>query len=264
MVDLRSFRFVVSGLKRLWRRMLPGFGALEDFLLVRLLRLRMLFRKLFSNSRNVFLSLAPADVPVFVINLRKRPDRLRDVMANLTSAGFSDVRVVEAIDGPEKYPEILRGHAANLGCTESHMAAVLENLKSGHPIAVCEDDNEFLASPEKIQGLIRAFLDSPHFDVLGLSTRARGPKVPVSPDFHVVSWAMAPAFYIAKPRARRSLLSAYRISVKRLRAERRHGPFDQVWKSTQRYRLLFVRPIERVARQKESHSDIQGKFFAGT
>ena len=75
---------------------------------------------------------------------------------------------------------------------------------------------------------------------------------------------MAPAFYIVKPRARKGLLSAYRKSVNLLSSRRRGGPFDQVWKSTQRYRLMFVTPTQRVARQKESHSDIQGKYFEGT
>lgn len=264
MISDRSFRFALRGLKGLWRGVLPIFGALENFIYPLLLRARLIFRELLPRSGNVFPSVTPAEVPVFVINLAKRPDRLREVIENLHSAGFVDVRVIEAIDGPQKYPNILRGHAANLGCTESHMAAISENLREAQPIAVCEDDNEFLASPEKIHRLIRGFLDSPHFDVLGVSTRARGPKVQVSRDFHLVSWAMAPAFYIAKPRARRPLMSAYRKSVNRLRAQRRHGPFDQVWKATQRYRLLFVRPVERVARQRASHSDIQGKFFAGT
>jgi hypothetical protein len=75
---------------------------------------------------------------------------------------------------------------------------------------------------------------------------------------------MAPAFYIAKPRARVALLWAYRESVRRLSRQLRKGPFDQVWQSVQRYRLMFITPVARVARQKESYSDIQDKFFAGT
>ena len=264
MPNRRIPKSLLVGIKSGWRSALPLIFGLADFIQAGLLRARLALRTLFPQRQNVFPALSVAEIPVFVINLAKRPDRLREVMTNLQGAGFSDVRVVEAIDGPQKYPHILRGHAANLGCTESHMAAVQENLVHGQPIAVCEDDNEFLAGPEEIRHLVRAFLDSPHFDVLGLSTRARGPKIEASQDFHVVSWAMAPAFYIAKPRSRRPLLAAYRRSVKRLKGERRRGPFDQVWKSTQRYRLLFVRPIERVARQRESYSDIQGKFFGGT
>jgi hypothetical protein len=212
----------------------------------------------------VFATLAPADIPVFVINLKKRPDRLQDVRANLKSAGFTDVRVIEALDGPATYPHILRGHAANLGCTQSHRAAVEGNLRPGQPVAVCEDDNEFLASPGETHRLIESFLKSPEYDVLCLSTRVRGAKVLASNDFNVASAAIAPAFYIAKPRARSALLSAYDESVRRLSLQLRKGPFDQVWQSVQRYRLVFITPVARIARQKESHSDIQDKFFAGT
>jgi hypothetical protein len=88
--------------------------------------------------------------------------------------------------------------------------------------------------------------------------------VKASKEFSAVGWAMAPAFYIAKPRARAALLGAYRESIRRLSRQLRNGPFDQVWKGIQRYRLVFVTPVARVARQKESHSDIQDKFFQGT
>jgi hypothetical protein len=186
------------------------------------------------------------------------------VRTNLENLGFLDIRVVVAIDGPKENPDISRGHAANLGCTRSHMAAVMENLGPGQVIAVCEDDNEFLASKEKIQELMTSFLQTSDYDVLCLSARVRGPKVRASEDLNVVAWALAPAFYIAKPRARGPLLAAYRKSIIRLSRERRNGPFDQVWASTQRYRLIFATAADRVARQKESHSDIQGKFFGGT
>jgi hypothetical protein len=199
-----------------------------------------------------------------VINLKKRPDRLRDVRANLKKMSFSDVRVIDAVDGPSIYPHLLRGHAANLGCTESHLQAIKDNLRAGQPVAVCEDDNEFLASKAEVHRLIADFLHSPEYDVLCVSSRVRGPKVAASKDLNVVSWSMAPAFYIAKPRARVALLGAYRESIRRLSRQIRNGPFDQVWRGTQLYQLIFVTPVERVARQKESFSDIQDKFFQGT
>lgn len=255
---------IIRGLKKIWRLFLPILKiarGLTDFVL---LALRLRWRRNFSPSGNAFSSLSPLDVPVFVINLNKRPDRLSEVTENLKNFGFRNVQVIRAIDGPEKYPQISRGQAANLGCTESHLVAVKENLKPGQPIAVCEDDNQFLAAPEEIHLLISEFLAASEFDVLCLSARVRGQKVRASPNFHAVAWALAPAFYIAKPRALRPLIGAFNKSVSRLAAERRRGPFDQVWQSIQRYRLMFVVPIKRVARQKESHSDIQGKFFSGT
>lgn len=250
--------------RRVWRGLIPLMKSCSNFYDRYLLTVRLWGRRAIPRASNVFTATSPLAIPVFVINLRKRPDRLKDVRTNLERLGFSDIRVVVAIDGPEENPDISRGHAANLGCTRSHMAAVMENLKPGQVVAVCEDDNEFLAPTEKIRGLISSFLQAPEYDVLCLSARVRGPKVVASEDFNVVSWALAPAFYIAKPRARGPLLQAYKRSVTRLTKERRKGPFDQVWATTQRYRLIFATTAVRVARQKESHSDIQGKFFGGT
>ena len=255
---------LVQPLKLVWRSFLPQMKAAVDWRDRLLLRTRLALRRRFPTPGNSFPGISALDIPVMVVNLKKRPDRLREVEANLREIGFWDIRVVEAIDGPAAYPDLPRGDAANLGCTLSHQAGVQQALKSGQPMAVCEDDNQFLASASEIHTLIERFLAAPEFDVLCLSARVRSPKVPATEDFTVVSWAMAPAFYIAKPRARKGLLAAYRKSVNLLSSRRRGGPFDQVWKSTQRYCLMFVTPTQRVARQKESHSDIQGKYFEGT
>jgi len=251
-------------LKRLWRALLPWIKTIRNWRDCQLLRVRLGVRSAFPRSNNSFAGISALEVPVMVINLRKRPDRLREVQSNLREVGFRDIRVVEAIDGPEEFPQLTRGDAANLGCTLSHQLCVQQALAPEMPVAVCEDDNQFLASPEELRTLIERFLVAPQLDVLCLSARVRSARVPATADFQLVTWAMAPAFYIAKPRAKNSLVSAYRKSAKMLMAGRRGGPFDQVWKSTQRYSLMFATPIKRVARQKESHSDIQGKFFGGT
>lgn len=255
---------LMTPVKSMWRGLLSIARVLGDQRDRILLSLRLSLRRRFPDKSNAFPGLSPADIPVFVINLKKRPDRLRDVRANLKRMGFSDVRVIEAVDGPTTYPHLVRGHAANLGCTQSHRAAIEANLRAGQPVAVCEDDNEFLAAKADVHGLVEDFLNSAEYDVLCLSARVRGPKVEASKDFNAVGWAMAPAFYISKPRARAALLGAYRESIRRLSHQLRNGPFDQVWRGIQRYQLVFVTPVARVARQKESYSDIQDKFFGGT
>lgn len=212
----------------------------------------------------MFSDIAAQDIPILVVNLKKRPDRLHEVQVNLDNVGFKDIRVVEAIDGPAAFPHLLRGHAANLGCTLSHEASVVQALGPGQPMAVCEDDNQFLAPGDEIRALIESFLVSPELDVLCLSARVRSSKIHINDEFNAVTWAMAPAFYVVKPRAQKHLVAAYRKSANLLSSGKRGGPFDQVWRSTQRYRLIFATPSKRVARQRESHSDIQGKFFGGT
>lgn len=250
--------------RRMWRGLHSVALDLSDLLLVSFLRIRFFTRSLLGTRHVADTHLDPFDVPVCVINLKKRPDRLQQVTENLKKIGFRDIRVIEAVDGPLTFPTLVRGHAANLGCTLSHQAAVEQFLTSDGPIAICEDDNEFLVPSGVIKKLIQKFLDNSNLDVLGLSVRVRGRKYLLDDDFSLVNWALAPAFYIIKPRARKRLLASYEESARRLRAQKRRGPFDQVWRHAQRFSLLFAVPHLRSARQRESFSDIQDQHFGGT
>lgn len=254
----------VKTLRVVWRAIQRILFAGGDSILTLWLALRLAFRRMWPITDNAFTHVNPMSIPVCVINLEKRPDRLKEVVKDLKRVGFQDIRVCKAVDGPERYPGLVRGHAANLGCTLSHHAAIAENLGSSGPVAICEDDNQFLTSPDRVHSLLRVFLDSPEYDVMGLSVRVRGRKVRANNDLEVVSWALAPAFYVVKPRAKRFLIRAYEKSERRLSRQQRRGPFDQVWRSVQRTSLIFAIPNQRLARQKESFSDIQGQYFSGT
>lgn len=255
---------VIRYMKQVWRFLL-GFSAQcgNQFVTLTLLS-RVRWRRLFSSPDNSYQSVSPLELPVVVINLKKRMDRRRQVEAELERIGFVNVTFLDAVDGKATFPSLLPGHAANLGCTLSHLHAVEAHVLGGIPVAICEDDNQFLGSQDSIISLFKEFLMTPSQDALGLSVRVRGPKIGVSENLDVVGWALAPAFYVLKPRAMGPVIKALRKSAIRLGGQRRGGPFDQVWRWTQRFRVIFVVPKERVARQRESFSDIQGKHFGGT
>lgn len=251
-------------LRGLWRAALPIAQKFFDGIVAAVLTSRISVRRVLGPSSQVFPRIVPTDLPVIVINLKRRKDRREQVLHNLSNLGFEDVHVLEAVDGPEKYPNHVRGNAANLGCTESHLMAIESYLSADSPIAVCEDDNEFFGEPDTILAFISSFLESPEADVLCLVARNRGPRVPLSSEFDAAGWALAPSFYVVKPNARHHLIRAFEKSMSRLSRQRRRGPFDQVWRWTQRFRLVFAIPRIKVGRQRESFSDIQGRFFDGT
>jgi len=251
-------------LRTLWRFSAKAVAPVTSYLLLLSLAWRVTLRRRAPRVQDVFPSLEPFDIPVFVVNLARRSDRRVATVANLHAVGFRDVRVVEAVDGPERHPTLAFGHAANLGCTQSHAGILVDALRSGGPIAICEDDNDFLVPGETVRNLVSEFLGSPDYDLLCLVARVRGPKYPVSQALNAVAWALAPSFYVVKPGARDPLLKAMAKSERVLLRQGRRGPFDQVWRHVQRRKLVFVTPVERIGRQRESYSDIQGAHFMGT
>ena len=248
----------------LWRAFLPVARSISDHAVWVTLSIRLALKRIFGTRSDVFPGLAPSHLHVVVINLKRREDRRAQVLENLAKVGFENVTVLEAVDGPQKYPDHVRGNAANLGCTESHIMAIERHLSKGTPIAVCEDDNQFTGKSDEVMDYVSSFLESPEADVLCLVARNRGPRVAVNSEFAVAGWALAPSFYVVKPNARRDLVRALSKSVRKLTQQKRRGPFDKVWRWTQRFRLVFFVPQRKVGRQRDSFSDIQGQFFQGT
>lgn len=251
-------------IRGLWRAFLPVARSISDVAVWVTLSIRLALKRMFGNRSDVFPGYAPSGLRVVVINLKRREDRRAQVLENLSKIGFENVTILDAIDGPKKYPDHVRGNAANLGCTESHIMAIERHLSNGTPIAVCEDDNQFIGKSDEVLKYISSFLESPEADVLCLVARSRGPRVVVNSEFAAAGWALAPSFYVVKPNARRDLVRALTKSARKLTQQKRRGPFDQVWRWTQRFRLIFFVPQRKVGRQRDSFSDIQGQFFQGT
>jgi len=259
-----QLHILLMTIRGLWRAFLPVARSISDLAIWLTLFIRLTLKRMFRTRSDVFPGLAPSHLHVVVINLTRREDRRALVLENLSKVGFENVTVLQAVDGPQKYPDLVRGNAANLGCAESHIMAIERHLSKGTPIAVCEDDNQFTGKSDEVMKYISSFLDSPEADVLCLVARNRGPRVAVNSEFAMAGWAVAPSFYVVKPNAKRDLVRALSKSVRKLTQQKRRGPFDQVWRWTQRFRLVFFLPQGKVGRQRESFSDIQGQFFHGT
>ena len=83
-------------------------------------------------------------IPVYVINLDRRPDRLAIVTDNLDRIGLSFTRI-RAIDGQtlDSDPATRRMGAGHVACCRSHYKAMAALLETGAPAAlILEDDVE--------------------------------------------------------------------------------------------------------------------------
>lgn len=89
-------------------------------------------------------TVALESVPIKVINLAKRPDRLEQVMSEIRSAGLTNpVEVIPAADGsrlrpPSRWPAG-DGNGA-YGCYLSHVRVLVDAINNGTPVWIWEDD----------------------------------------------------------------------------------------------------------------------------
>lgn len=94
-------------------------------------------------------------VPVYIINLKRRPDRLSKCLAQF-SLSTDTVRVVEAIDGYDLETTapntITRGE---VGCFLSHMKAVEMIAKNSAPASLVLEDDAVLDDKEGIVKVLR-------------------------------------------------------------------------------------------------------------
>ena len=91
-------------------------------------------------------------LPVYVINLDRRPDRLQTISDNLQRIGVAWQRV-SAIDARSLPPTPLKSknlyHVMTLGhfaCSQSHIKALKTFLSTSHPAAVILEDDAEIAS----------------------------------------------------------------------------------------------------------------------
>ena len=79
----------------------------------------------------------------YVINLKRRTDRLKHIKSECKRVGL-DMVLVEAVDGKEVYPEAPpRIWQAAYGCQSSHIKALELILESGEDGLILEDDCQF-------------------------------------------------------------------------------------------------------------------------
>ncbi|MDA9116991.1 hypothetical protein N9J37_01610 [Pontimonas sp.] len=240
----------------LWRNVrhaLGGFPTLSEttgatlrYFLNRLRRSkdsqhRLSFESLFSNNR------------VWVINLDYRRDRLQETYEVFARAKFGQPQRFSAIEDKNGY----------LGCSLSHQA-LLEQAQNQFPmlpVAIFEDDIEFLLAGQDLERLVTQFLSNPAADVLvfGYNTKSFMPQV--SRVLRVVTASLTTSGYLVKGHAIPKVLEAAKTSVEMFSkgAPPSEASIDVVWQILQAKELVFVTGKSRPAKQRESYSDISQK-----
>lgn len=99
-------------------------------------------------------------VPVYVISLKSRPERLAACTAQLHGC---DVRVIQAVDGrtlamPTKTTSLTRGE---VGCFLSHVAALQDIVAGESPMALVLEDDCVLRLPAQWPAIARAVAAAP-------------------------------------------------------------------------------------------------------
>ena len=92
------------------------------------------------------------NIPIAVINLVTRPDRLVEFKAEMARLGISDFTVVKGVPGRELYPELPGDFSGAIGCNLAHSDAVEAIDWERHGVLmVCEDDVEFVVSRSQLE-----------------------------------------------------------------------------------------------------------------
>lgn len=217
-----------------------------------LLPLRFRVRQLrFMGASQPAAGVSAENLPVHFINLASRPDRLRETQDELERMGLVQWSRFDAI----------KNDNGALGCALSH-ARVFEGLKPGETaVMVCEDDIEFLVSPEELRALVQEFLENPALDVLCVAFNVIAKGHPISSRLAITSNTQTLACYVAKAAAVHLLRDSFFESAQLIQHGKPLGlvAADQHWKKLQRRTLIFSIPRKRAARQRPSFSDIEGQ-----
>lgn len=236
---------VITHLERALRSLLRDLDR-------RMLPLRFLLRrqrqKLQGNST---VDTLVESIPVQFINLASRPDRLAETQDELKKMGIPAWSRFEAIKHDD----------GAVGCALSH-ARVLESFDDQVcPVMVCEDDIEFLVSPDELRALLGEFLRNPAIDVLCVAFNLGSKPHPISPRLAITSNTQTLACYVVKKGALKALQESFLQSAALIQQKKPIGlvAADQHWKRLQRRGLIFAVPRVRAARQRPSFSDIEGQ-----
>ena len=190
-------------------------------------------------------------MPVFFINLAARRDRLE-----AAATEFSRMGIPQA----ERFDAVKSANGA-LGCALSHARLLSKFEESNDFLMVCEDDIEFLGSPGELAQVLEDFLENPALDVLCLANNLGSSPHKVSSRLAITSDTATTACYVAKKNAVGLLKSSFEKSADLIYQGEPVGiaAADQLWKKLQRRKLIFAVPRTRIARQRQSFSDIEGR-----
>ena len=251
-------RPVIRELRPLYRRLLAVIRRFRGRRALRELAQRWEARRPRTGTPSTAIRLS--DLPIVVISLPNRRDRLYEFEKEMKRLKASHYRVVPGVAGKELYPSIPGDFSGAIGCNLAHSNAVESNDWSKEQLLmICEDDVEFQVDADVLEALISEFHANPHLDVLCLAGRVRGPRIPISDNLAVVTGVVGQACYVVKPHMVEPLARLWRSGVSDLARLKLKGKNDIIWNKVQRRDAFFAFPHHKIARQRASYSDIQGR-----
>lgn len=196
-----------------------------------------------------------SDIPVFFINLDRRPDRRIKFEETFGEFQLSDpIRVpgVEHVD-------------PMIGCSLAHHRALSEALRSGAEVSIiAEDDVMMRCDPAKLHAVIAEFSGNRWLDVLCIGNRVKGLLFSISENLAVSNDIQTASLYVVKRSALEKLIQSMAESAELLAlgAPWKDAAPDTHWKKLQQGVLTFAVPRERCATQRAGYSDIGRKEVA--
>lgn len=193
--------------------------------------------------------LANSVLPIYYINLAKRPDRRAEIQAEILKLGWPATRF-EAI---ERVP-------GSIGCALSHAACLELALAAGHDYAlILEDDLTFIQEPEFVQDRITQILrEHPDLFVVALAYNDYQ-SAPIDEAVRLAINVQTASAYIVSKAAMPVLIKTFQESASKLAqglpAER--WAIDQNWKQHQGEGKRFFISNPRLGKQRPSYSDIE-------
>ena len=193
---------------------------------------------------------------VYYINLDKRPDRLREICAELEKMDIRGVR----------FPAI--EHASGIvGCGYSHLAVLkLARERKLKNVLILEDDFEFLVSKDEFYAILQDFFNSGiPYDVLMLSyniIEAEAMKNTKNPSIQRIISAQTASGYIVNESMYDRLIALYETNIPLLEQTGKHWIYanDQIWKQLQGPNSEWLATTVRIGKQRASYSDNSRSF----
>lgn len=189
---------------------------------------------------------------IIFINLDRRIDRRVEVELELAILGVTSAT--------KRFAAIAEEDGV-LGCVKSHHAAVDLVDGSKELVMICEDDVMFRAGREEIDLLVEEFFQKPQLDVLCLAYNSWSKPVKVNGQLSVAHNLETTSCYIFRTEFRDHFRTAFSRGAPRIQNGYPSwaGAADIVWKPLQQWKLVFAIPSKRLAVQRPSFSDIEGK-----
>jgi GR25 family glycosyltransferase involved in LPS biosynthesis len=218
---------------------------------------KIFFIRILSKSVNLYLAKDKTkicaiweNIPIFVINLEKRPDRLISVTRALRCMGIENfVRFNAKVD---QYPK--------RGCAKSHLSLWEKSLNnSANIVMICEDDLEFVGNIRTLRKSLDDFINEKDIHVLCIANLTKDYPVKITRNLRRTQNVQTTACYLVKKEVLKDLIRCGEKSIAQLTSSNGvSGAIDKVWKDIQGERVFTI-PRSILCIQSAGHSDIENR-----